>query len=103
MKFLIIEKMPVPLKIFLMENPTLTFAHLPWILLVMAYSIFPDCPASILCLFYGEVCIRIGERGPGRRLIQYISVAKSKQSWLDLYAMEMQSGLVWFEERPAGL
>ena len=86
-----------------MENPTLTFAHLPWILLVMAYSIFPDCPASILCLFYGEVCIRIGERGPGRRLIQYISVAKSKQSWLDLYAMEMQSGLVWFEERPAGL
>ena len=84
MKFLIIEKMPGSLKIFLMENPTLTFAHLPWILLVMAYSIFPDCPASILCLFYGEVCIRIGERGPGRRLIQYISVAKSKQSWLDL-------------------
>ena len=49
----------------------------------MAYSIFPDCPASILCLFYGEVCIRIGERGPGRRLIQYISVAKSKHpGWI---------------------
>ena len=106
MKFLIIEKMPVPLKIFLMENPTLTFAHLPWILLVMAYSIFPDCPASILRLFYGEVCIRIGERGPGRRLIQYISVAKSKHpGWIyKLWKCKVEgSGLVWFEERPAGL
>ena len=74
------------------------FCPVPWILLVMAYSIFPDCPASILCLFYGEVCIRIGERAWEAAYPIYISSqVETVLAGFISYGNAKWIGVVWGE------